>query len=245
MHLRLLLRRSRGRPRRGLARSSCCRKGRARVGATRPSGRWLRADDGRPNAARARSTPRLPFAVADYVDFYSSLEHATNVGRTVPARRRAAAAELAPPAGRLPRPRRHGRRQRHDDPAPARPDEAAGADAPTFGPSRAARHRARARLRRRRRRARSASRCRPSAFARPRLRLRARQRLERARHPGWEYEPLGPVPRQVVRHVDLGLGGAARALEPPRRGAAAGAARRSPYCAAAATGRSTSRSRSS
>ncbi len=26
-------------------------------------------------------TPRLPFAVADYVDFYSSLEHATNLGR--------------------------------------------------------------------------------------------------------------------------------------------------------------------
>jgi len=27
------------------------------------------------------TTPRLPFQVADYVDFYSSLEHATNVGR--------------------------------------------------------------------------------------------------------------------------------------------------------------------
>ena len=29
----------------------------------------------------ARATPHLPFEVADYVDFYSSLEHATNLGR--------------------------------------------------------------------------------------------------------------------------------------------------------------------
>jgi fumarylacetoacetase len=31
--------------------------------------------------ALADVEPRLPFAVADYVDFYSSLEHATNMGR--------------------------------------------------------------------------------------------------------------------------------------------------------------------
>ena len=30
---------------------------------------------------RLKPSPRLPFAVADYVDFYSSLEHATNLGR--------------------------------------------------------------------------------------------------------------------------------------------------------------------
>ena len=30
---------------------------------------------------RLKPQPRLPFAVADYVDFYSSLEHATNLGR--------------------------------------------------------------------------------------------------------------------------------------------------------------------
>jgi fumarylacetoacetase len=30
---------------------------------------------------RLTASPRLPFAVADYVDFYSSLEHATNLGR--------------------------------------------------------------------------------------------------------------------------------------------------------------------
>ena len=34
------------------------------------------------NARRwSEVTPRLPFTVADYVDFYSSLEHATNLGR--------------------------------------------------------------------------------------------------------------------------------------------------------------------
>ena len=33
----------------------------------------------------------LPIAVGDYVDFYSSLDHATNVGRHLPARRRPAA----------------------------------------------------------------------------------------------------------------------------------------------------------
>ena len=36
-----------------------------------------RAHDGAP----VDVAPRLPFAVADYVDFYSSLEHATNLGR--------------------------------------------------------------------------------------------------------------------------------------------------------------------
>jgi fumarylacetoacetase len=36
---------------------------------------------GTPFVPLGRTTPRLPFAVADYVDFYSSLEHATNLGR--------------------------------------------------------------------------------------------------------------------------------------------------------------------
>jgi fumarylacetoacetase len=36
-----------------------------------------RAHDG----PRSDAQPRLPFEVADYVDFYSSLEHATNLGR--------------------------------------------------------------------------------------------------------------------------------------------------------------------
>ena len=36
---------------------------------------------GQHDPARARSSRLLPFTVADYVDFYSSLEHATNLGR--------------------------------------------------------------------------------------------------------------------------------------------------------------------
>jgi fumarylacetoacetase len=39
------------------------------------------AQDGVPFIPLARTTSRLPFEVADYIDFYSSLEHATNLGR--------------------------------------------------------------------------------------------------------------------------------------------------------------------
>jgi fumarylacetoacetase len=45
---------------------------------------WKQAIDAAQNHDGPRlkpSAPRLPFAVADYVDFYSSLEHATNLGR--------------------------------------------------------------------------------------------------------------------------------------------------------------------
>ena len=35
----------------------------------------------RHDGPRLSASPRLPFAVADYVDFYSSIEHATNLGR--------------------------------------------------------------------------------------------------------------------------------------------------------------------
>ena len=55
----------------------------------------------------------LPIAIGDYVDFYSSIEHASNVGQDLPPRRRAAAAQLAPPARRLPRPRELGDRLGH------------------------------------------------------------------------------------------------------------------------------------
>ena len=54
----------------------------------------------------------------------------------VPARLRAAAAELAPPAGRLPRPGRDGRRQRHAGPAAAGAGQVAGRRRPAYGPSR-------------------------------------------------------------------------------------------------------------
>ena len=103
----------------------------------------------RPARPARRGDLQLPFAVGDYVDFYSSLEHATNLGPAVPARRRAAAAQLAPPARRLPRPRRHGRRHRHRGRAARTASEAAGRRR-ELRADRAARHRARARLRHRR-----------------------------------------------------------------------------------------------
>ena len=63
--------------------------------------------------ARRTSTLHLPVEVADYVDFYASLEHATNVGRIFRPDAEPLLPELAAPAGRLPRPRRHRRGQRH------------------------------------------------------------------------------------------------------------------------------------
>ena len=80
-----------------------------------------------------RSSPSLPIAVADYVDFYSSLHHAANVGRMFRPGRRPAAAQLAPPAGRLPRALGHRRRLRHAGAPPARP--APRPDGPRFGPT--------------------------------------------------------------------------------------------------------------
>ena len=55
----------------------------------------------------------LPVEVGDYVDFYSSIHHATP-RPALPPGGRAAAAELAAPARRLPRPVGHGRRVGHD-----------------------------------------------------------------------------------------------------------------------------------
>ena len=74
-------------------------------------GRALEAD--LPRVPLAGATLHLPFEVADYVDFFSSLEHATNMGRLFRPGHGAASAELAVAARRLPRPRRHRRRQRH------------------------------------------------------------------------------------------------------------------------------------
>ena len=160
--------------------------------------------------------PLLPFTVADYVDFYSSLEHATNLGRMF----RPDAEPLLPNWRHLPV-GYHGRagtvvvsgtpirRPRGQAKAPD-------ADAPAFGPSRrldvelelgfvvgvpctARCPRAGRRLRR------------------ARLRRRARERLERARPPGVGVRPARPVPRQELRHLGLGLGDAARAARGPAR----------------------------
>ena len=171
-------------------------------------------------------TPQLPFEVADYVDFYSSLEHATNAagcsGRT-----RSHCAQLALAARRLPRPRRDGRRQRHARRPAAREAKRPGADAPVYGPS---------------------GRLdielelgfvvgKPSSLGEPvptvlspttssassssttGARATSRRGSTAAR----------PVPRQELRHVDLRLGDAVDAAgRPPGRGAAAGSGTAAP-----------------
>ena len=94
--------------------------------------------------------PLLPFTVADYVDFYSSLEHATNLGRMF----RPDSEPLLPNWRHLPV-GYHGRAGTvvvsgtpvRRPQGQAKPPDAEG---PTFGPSTPARHRARAGLRRRR-----------------------------------------------------------------------------------------------
>ena len=139
--------------------------------------------DGAPASAvvpLAEVEPRLPLAVGDYVDFYSSLEHATNLGRMF----RPDAEPLLPNWRHLPV-GYHGRASsvvvsRHAGAAPARAAAAgrAGRRA-VVRPDAAAGHRARAGLRHRsRERARHVDpdrRC-----GGPRVRLRARERLERA-----------------------------------------------------------------
>ncbi len=71
-----------------------------------------------------RVTMHLPFAVADYVDFYASQQHATNVGQIF----RPDGEALQPNWRHLPV-GYHGRAgtvadHRHADPAPVRPDHA-------------------------------------------------------------------------------------------------------------------------
>ncbi len=94
-----------------------------------------RAHDGRRTPER-EARARLPFEVADYVDFYSSLEHATNLGRMfrpdqepllpnwrwLPVAYHGRAGSVVASGTDVVRPR--GQRKAPDD------------DAPTFGPSR-------------------------------------------------------------------------------------------------------------
>jgi len=96
----------------------------------------VRALDDAPDHALADVALHLPFAVADYVDFYSSLEHATNLGRLF----RPDAEPLLPNWRHLP----VGYHGRSGTVVPSgtpivRPSGQAkppGAEAPRFGPSR-------------------------------------------------------------------------------------------------------------
>ena len=209
---------SRRRVRAAVAQSAAWPRAAARRGARRSTRRSTH------DGPRLAPSPRLPFAVADYVDFYSSIEHATNLGRLF----RPDSEPLLPnwrwlPVGY------HGRAgavvvSGTDVVRPGRPAEGAERGRADVRPEPPPRLRARARLRRRRRHRarRDGSRRR---VRRPRLRHRPRQRLERPRHPGVGVRAARPDPRQVVPDVGLGVGHAARAARGrARRGACAGAA---------------------
>ena len=190
-------------------------------------------------------TLHLPVEVADYVDFYASLDHATNVGKIF----RPDSEPLTPNWRHLPI-GYHGRAgtvvvsgtpvTRPSGQRKA-PDEAA----PTYGPRRRLDIEAElgfvvgapSELGR------------PGAVhrpGRPRLRRHRAQRLVGARHPGVGVRPARAVPRQVVRDLDLAVGHPAgrprRRLGRPSR---AGAASRSPTSARAPPAASTSTWRSS
>ena len=91
----------------------------------------------------------LPFEVADYVDFYASEHHATNLGRMFRPGCGAADAELEAPARRLPRPGRHGGRLRHGRRPSRRAAQGPRGRRADLRPEHPARHRGRAGLRRR------------------------------------------------------------------------------------------------
>ena len=116
------------------------------VPGARPPGVGGRAREGHARCSRpARSScgrsrePELPVAVGDYVDFYSSLEHATNLGRMF----RPTTSRCRPPGARC-RSATTGAPARSS--SPARRSCARTGCGRAFGPTEAARLRARARL---------------------------------------------------------------------------------------------------
>ena len=138
----------------------------------------------------------LPVEIGDYVDFYSSLHHATNLGRLF----RPDGEALLPNWRHLPI-GYHGRSGTvvADGTDIARPSGLRLVDGDTA--VRAvdrARHRTRSRVRRRRTVA--AAHPSPPASRGPPLRAVPRQRLVGARHPGLRIPAARPVPRQELRH---------------------------------------------
>ena len=186
----------------------------------RPAGRLCRVAVGGRAAA--------PVHVGDYVDFYSSLEHATNLGRMfrpgaepllpnwrhLPVGYHGRASSVVPtgtpvrrPAGNS-RPPRPAARQASGPRSGSISSSSSGsspAPATRSGPpipaSEAAEH----------------------VFGFVLVNDWSARDIQR-----WEYQPLGPVPRQVVRHLDLAVGRAvrgARAVPRPRPAPGARAAR--------------------
>ena len=160
---------------------------------------------GTPRARPLDCEPRLPVAVGDYVDFYSSLEHATNVGRLLPARRE----PLLPNWRRLPV-GYHGRAGSvvvSGTPI-VRPHGQRPGERPSFGPTEQLDIELELGFVTGPGNALGAP-ISAADGARARLRLRARQRLERARPAALGVPAARPVPGQVVRDLDLRLGVAA------------------------------------
>ena len=150
-------------------------------------------------------TMHLPIEVADYVDFYASEHHATNVGRIF----RPDSEPLTPNWKHLPI-GYHGRSgtvvvSGTDIVRPSGQRKPPTESDPRLRTERPARHRGRAGLRRRWR-DRAGFACLRCRCGRAPVRRRAAQRLERARPAGVGVRPARPLPRQVVRHVDLSLG---------------------------------------
>ena len=134
----------------------------------------------------------LPFAVADYVDFYSSLDHATNVGRMF----RPGAEPLLPNWRHMPI-GYHGRAgtvvvERDADPPAQRPAPRARRRRAGLRPERAPRHRARAGVRRRRaeRAGRAGGRSTPRSTTSSACVLVNDWSARDIQ--AWEYRPLGP-----------------------------------------------------
>ncbi len=130
----------------------------------------------------------LPFTVGDYVDFYCSrLPRGERRPDHAPGHR-PAAAELDPPAGRLPRPLRHGRGVRHRRRTPARPAQGLAAGRSSARPA--------GWTWRRRSASCAAARwpagCRPSAAAEHIFGVVLVNDWSARDIQGWEYQPLGP-----------------------------------------------------
>ena len=151
----------------------------------------------------------LPFAVSGYTDFYSSKEHATNVGVMFRGKDNALAAELAAHADRLQRPRFDRRRQRHAGAPAARAVEAADRRRAEFWALQAARFRA-GNGRGGRPAVGDGRNAHREAGRRNDLRLRDPERLERARHPAMGVCAARAVPGQGVCDLDQPVGGDAR-----------------------------------
>ena len=159
----------------------------------------------------------VPAQIGDYTDFYSSRQHATNVGIMFRGRGERSHAQLASPARRLPRARVERRREWHD-----RSSGRAGRRArttlrrPSSGRRSSSTSSSSSAFRRAGQRARRA--CRDRGRPRPRVWLCARQRLVRPRHPEVGVRAARAVPRQELLHERQPMGRACRRARPvPRR----------------------------